>query len=167
MRTVFALCFLGMLALPSFAQHKHLSKARQLHIKPTMLFGSGGVLLGPSVALEIPVVKHFSLGGMLNTNHYFGRNTTTILDINLYTKFFYPLRLSTYHASAYLAAPLGFSLAFGDKIGPGFNFALLPGFEFYIDRHWGLFSELGLNLHHIASPSLVLGQFSIGVSYLF
>lgn len=176
MRTLLVLFWLGILASAGFAEIptaqnngplKHLSQARQIHIKPILHFGNYGGMMGPSIGLEIPIMKYFSLGGVLNSIFNFGTRTTTILDFDLLAKAMYPLRLGSYDATAYVALPTGFSLALAPRTtSPGFNFAALPGFEFYLERHWGIFAELGFCVRNFGS-AMVQGQFSIGVSYLF
>lgn len=174
MRTLSAI-FCLMLVWPSVAEEgpkkeepspKHLSEVRQLHFKPTMLFGNYGTTMGPSIALEVPIMQYFSLGGLFNAIFHFG-GKTTILDFDALAKVMYPVRLGNYDASWYLLAPIGFSLGLTPHATkPGFNFALLPGFEFYLDRHWGIFTELGLNIHTFDN-TFTQGQFSIGISYVF
>lgn len=173
MRALSAL-FCLMLAWPCMAEEgtkkeepspKHLSEVRQVHIKPFMLFGNYGTTMGPSVSLEIPIMKYFSLGGLFNANFHFAAKTT-ILDFDAFAKLLYPIRLGSYDASWFMLMPIGFSLGLTPKATkPGFNLALLPGFTFYLDRHWGIFSEFGLNIHSFDN-SFTQGQFSIGISYV-
>lgn len=174
MRALVFLLIVSLLSYPGKAEdgekkivsYKHLSEARQIHVKPVMLFGDLGVLLGPSVGLEVPIMPYFSLGGVFNAIFNF-KYKTTMLDFDAVAKAKYPMRLGAYDAAAYAAFPIGFSLWLLPRtVQAGFNFAALPGFEFYIDRHWGIFTELGFSIHAF-SPSMTQGQFSIGISYLF
>lgn len=151
---------------PKKVEAKHLSDNRQIHAKPTIIFGNYGTTMGPSIALEIPIMKYFSLGGIFNAIFHF-EHKSTILDFDAFFKARYPLRLGGYDAAVYGLMPIGFSFAVSSaSTSPGFNFALLPGFAFYLERHWGIFTEFGLN-YHTFGHNMAQGEFSIGVTYLF
>lgn len=148
------------------ATAKGATEKLQLHIKPILLF-SDITAIGPSAALEVPIVKHFSLGGLFNTIIGTGLGTVLILDFDVFAKGYLPLKLGEYQASVYAAIPMGFSLTlFSRSVGPSFNFGLVPGFEIFIDKEWGLFTELGFNVH-VSRQAVMAGQFSIGATYLF
>lgn len=151
---------------------KTAAESLQLHVKPMVLFDAKAVLVGPSVALEIPVVKYFSLGAMINANMVPMAPFTAVLDFDAFAKGYYSFKIGNYDASVSATIPLGYSLlvqsAFNRSTSShGFNFGVVPGFEFYFNRHWGMFTELGFSAHVFSSTLIPNGQFGIGVTYAF
>jgi len=188
---VFAFMFLTCPAFsePRMGSPVYPSDFVQLHVKPLLIFSGTGTSIGPSVALEFPVARYISLGGAINASFLSlpflssqvivgngninispSSATLTTLDFNVIAKASYPLKIGHYDASLYGALPLGFSLAILSAertvARPGFNFALVPGFEFFFDDSWGIFCELGFNLHVFGS-AIPAGQFAVGGTYIF
>lgn len=173
MKLVLAIATASLLALSSVAKPdeagargRRPSEATQLHIKGSTLFGSGGMAMGPGLGMEFPLFKYLSLGGQFNSFLFFEGTTQAILDFDVFAKGIYRMHIKGYDAAAYLNVPLGLSLAKRSSVNLYFNFGILPGFEFYFNRHWGIFAELGLKLH-IAKDTLVNGEFGLGLSYAF
>jgi hypothetical protein len=167
------------LAVPSAAKEtngRHSTEQVQLHLKPIILFDSWGATLGPSVGVEVPIHKYFSLGGLFNANFGLSGGFNVILDFDAVAKGFYPLRIGDHDAAVYGSVPIGLSVGVFSALGitgagAGFNFGIIPGFQFYINDSWGVFTELGFNFHLLrisgATATSPAGQFAIGATYVF
>jgi hypothetical protein len=96
-------------------------------------------------------------------------------DLDGYLKVLYDAKINDdYSIGLYARLPVGLTLAkLGTFFALGFNVGLVPGAEFFFNRHWGIYAELGF-FHHSLFPvkhglgfHAPAGTFSFGASYKF
>jgi hypothetical protein len=139
-------------------------------------FGSA-TLIGFNVGMDQPLWKltgdtahkYVSFGPRLSV--LFG-DSGVFGDIDVFVKGQLPIDVPHGFLAAQLMVPIGFSVeGYGRRSAVGLNLGVMPGLQYYFNRHIGLYYNMGFDYHGINKDSgfqhFLNGVFELGFAYAF